>query len=128
MLSENILRKQEHELQILIPAFKPKHEKRRIGSMRKNCHGIINGTEINLIWIGRFLLSLVGIFEVRFVCRYRIELNETLNTAGDFIRFGIIAHIRNDFMTPSSTDWGDIAFLFIVVNQYFIQFFLVIID
>ena len=128
MLPENILRKQEHELQIPIPAFKPKHKKRRIGGMRQNHHMIINGTEINFIGVSRFLLSLVGVFKIRFVCRYRIELNETLNTAGDFIRFGIIAHIRNDFMTPSSTDRGDITFLLIVVNQYFIQFFLIIID
>lgn len=128
MLPENILRKQKHELQIPIPAFKSKHKKRRIGSMRKNRHGIIDGTEINLIGISRLLLPIIGVFKVRFVCRYRIELNETLNTAGDFIRFRIIAHIRNDFMTPSSTDWGDIAFLFIIVNQYFIQFFFVIID
>ena len=89
---------------------------------------IINGTKINFIGVSRFRLSLIGVFKVRFVCRYRIELNETLNTAGDFIRFRIITHIRDDFMTPSSTDWGDIAFLFIIVNQYFIQFFLVIID
>ena len=128
MLSENILRKQEHELQILIPAFKPKHKKRRIVSMRKNRHLLINGTEINLIWIGRFLLSLVGIFKIRFVRRYRVELDETLNSTNGFIRFRIIAHIRDDFMTPSSPDRSDITLLFIIVNQYFIQFFLVIIN
>lgn len=66
--------------------------------------------------LGRFFLSLVGILKIRLVHRYRIELNETLNPAGDFIRFRVITHIRNDFMTPSSTDRGDITLLFIIVN------------